>query len=135
MAAEDPTTWGEVCKNVGFRDNLYRTCREKVPEFVTGASLMRAPGDDEGAEDFDKRLFKKALPIPAPPSADWAEEEEEDGFLSFLEEFSIEKIVVYGGLAAAIWWFFLRNPQSAAAQPATSAAPAAAQPATSIKAA
>jgi hypothetical protein len=120
MAAEDSTTWGEVCKNVGFRDNLYRVCRDKVPDFTGTAGLAVRSAEDD--RDFDKQLSKRALPIPEPPGADWEPEDDGNFFSEMFEDFTAEKLVIYGGLAAAIWWFFLReDPAKAAQLPAGSA--------------
>lgn len=73
MAAEDTITWGEVCKQVGFADNLYRTCREKVPGF-DGFQEM----EDEDDFDFDAEIKDHLQPIPEPPPADWKAPDEPD---------------------------------------------------------
>ncbi len=118
MAGEDPTTWGEVCKNVGFGENLYRTCREKVPEykgFAGGAFDDRGPQEPQG--DFSTQLTQSALAIPAPPPEGW-EAEPEGFFDAMFETLTPERVVMYGGIAALIWYFFLRQqPGAEAASP------------------
>lgn len=119
MAAEEPTTWGEVCKKVGFRDNLYRVCRDKVPEFNGfAAGAFDDRGSEHGDPDFSSQLAKSALPIPPAPPKDW--EPEPEGFLGgMFEDLTAEKVVMYGGLAALLWYFFLRkDPSVAASTPA-----------------
>jgi hypothetical protein len=127
MAADEQTTWGEVCANVGFSDNLYRTCRKKVPWFQ-GAGFARHDEDEGEDEDepFSKRLAKSALPVPEVPPEGWEDVEE-----SLLEDIFGEdatKYLLAGGIAVAaglVWWFFLRDtPQTAVVTetPAPSAA-------------
>jgi len=78
MAADETTTWGEVCKKVGFSDNLYRTCREKVSGFdglgLGGLDEMD-PDDDY---DFDAEIKGHLQPIPEPPGSDWTPPPEAD---------------------------------------------------------
>lgn len=114
MAADETTTWGEVCKRVGLRDNLYRTCRDKVPDFSGFQSPYDAvPGQPTGDEDFDSQLARRAQPIPPPPPAGWEPEPEFLG--GVLGDINLEMILVYGGLAAAVWWFFFRKEGAAPA--------------------
>ena len=59
--AEDPndTSWKEVCKKVGFGENLYRECREKTPGFsgFSGglsaglSSFDEIPEEEDGGPD------------------------------------------------------------------------------------
>ena len=115
MAAEDPTTWGEVCKNVGFSDNLYRTCRKNVPEF-NGFAGGGAPPQEPPGPDFGVQLAGSALPVPPPPPADWQPEAGDSGFMEgMFGDLTPEKIAMYGGVAALIWWFFMRNKNEAPA--------------------
>jgi hypothetical protein len=131
MAAEEPTTWGEVCKNVSYRDGLYRTCKDKIPEFngfAAGAFDDRGPEPEQGP-DFGSQLARSAQPIPAPPPQDW--EPEPENFLGeMFGDLTAEKVVMYGGIAALIWYFFFRKEQAPAA-----AAPAADKDVTAPRAA
>lgn len=108
MSAEEKTTWGEVCSKVGFSDNLYRTCRGKVPGFepAGGFSGPRFDDSSEVEEDFGKKLRRSALPVPPPPPADWKYEPE--GLMESLMYGSATKYILYGSLAAAFFWFFVR---------------------------
>ena len=119
MASEDSTTWGEVCKNVGFGENLYRSCREKVPSYNGGLSTYdQVP--DEPTADFGKQLAASALSIPEPPPADWKAPPED----TFLGPFNMQQILLYGGLAAAVYWFFMRQrAEGASGAVETAAAP------------
>ncbi len=131
MAAEDPTTWGEVCRKVGFSDNLHRDCRKHVPDHPLGG--MPNSSFDEGVADygpdstgFDKDLAGSALAVPPPPPADWEPEPE-----GFFEELPIKQILMYGSAAALIWLLVLkmRKDQS----PETAAAPSLPENVTSLK--
>ncbi len=139
MAADEQTTWGEICSNVGFSDNLYRKCRQKVPGFQ-GAGFARLDDDEDDYEDepFSKRLAKSALPVPEVPPEGW-----EDVETSMLEDIFGEdatKYMLAGGIAVAaslVWWFFLRNTQTAVVTetPKTPSASASSQAALTTKAA
>jgi hypothetical protein len=63
---DEKTTWPEVCKQVGFRDNLYRTCREKIDGF-TGFQNGAFDAVDAPEEDFETQVLKSALKVPKPP--------------------------------------------------------------------
>lgn len=101
MSAEDKTTWGEVCSNVGMSDNLYRTCRDKIGRDFKPANPLGLGLYDDGEEDdfdIDKALKKKALPVPKAPPKDW--EPEPEGVLGFLQTASLaSKVAIFGGLA------------------------------------
>jgi hypothetical protein len=129
MAADDTVTWGEVCKSVSYRDGLYRTCKDKVPDF-NGFQDTPMPEGDTPAPDFSAQLARSARPIPPPPPAGW-EPDDEPGFIQqMFGEMNVERLAVYGILGAVIWYFFLRKDgEQAAAQPQTAA------PVTSSKAA
>ena len=102
MSAEEKTTWGEVCSNVGMSDNLYRTCRDKLGrDFKPADPLGLYDEFEEDAEDFDKALRKKALPIPKPPKASKKKEPEaEAGFFDKLLHGDLGgKIAIWGGAA------------------------------------
>lgn len=107
----DETTWGEVCRKVGFSDNLYKDCRKNVPGFMGGGMSNRSfdevPEDDDYGPDskgFAKQLRDSALEIPPPPSSDW--KDEDGGFFSM---FPIQKILMYGGVAGLLWFFVMKN--------------------------
>lgn len=104
--AKEKVTWGEVCKQVGFADNLYRTCRGRLGDGFSPASPFGGAfsesdeGEGEVGEDFDKQLKKSALPVPPPPPDDW-KHEPEGGFLDeFLYGDGVGKWVALGGVAA-----------------------------------
>lgn len=106
MAADDSTTWGEVCNKVGFSDNLYGACRKKVPGFSGGnRALDEVPDDDEDwgpdSRGFNKQLADSSLAIPDAPGDDW----KGDGFFSSLP---IKQILMYGGVAALVWFFVMK---------------------------
>ena len=117
MASEDPTTWGEVCNKVGFSDNLYSDCRKKVPGFMGGAnsSFDEVPEYGPGAPDFNKQLAASALALPPPPPADWQPEEEE----GFLGGMPLNKILMYGGVAALIWLLLSKQKAASTDEPKT----------------
>jgi len=103
MAADEQTTWGDVCKKVGFSDNLYQTCRDKVPGYAGAPNnAFDDVGDDEDGVDFNKALAKSAKPVPPPPAADWKHEPE-----GFFEALQSNKMLMYGGGAAALLTLFL----------------------------
>lgn len=100
-------SWGTVCQEVGFRDNLYRTCREKIPNF-TGLGLSRYDHEEEDlGEDFGKLLRQSAKDIPPPPPEDWKFEPE--GLAEQLLYGNKVKFAIYGSLAALVYWFFLKD--------------------------
>lgn len=107
---KEKTTWGSVCSQVGFADNLYKTCRDKLGNDFTP---MSAFGDVGGAydEDFDpdfdfsKELRKTALPVPKAPPKDWKPEPE--GFMEQLMSGDLtNKIMLYGGGAIVLWFLY-----------------------------
>lgn len=109
MAAEEKTTWTEVCSKVGFSDGLYKTCREKVEGYtgLDGAIYDEEPVEDDGP-DFTRMLMKQARPVPPPPPEDW--EPEPEGFFDELMHGTTGKYVLAGGAAAlAAWWFWIRT--------------------------
>lgn len=112
--AKERTTWGDVCRQVGFADNLYRTCRDKLGSDFSPSSPF---GDDMGAydddfgdggdEDFDidKAVRKSALAVPEAPPADWKYKPE--GFIDHLMYGDLPtKIMIYGGGALALWFLY-----------------------------
>ncbi len=115
MAADEQTTWGQVCSNVGFSDNLYRTCRQKVENFRPAGfdAYEDEDEDEEDDEPFGKKIARSALPVPPPPPADWKDDS------SFFEDVFGEdatKYMIVGGAAVAaglVWWFFFRGQQVA----------------------
>ena len=125
--AKEKTTWGEVCRQVGFADNLYRPCREKL-----GSSFTPAGGDmgayDEDFEeddiDIDRAVRKSALAVPPEPPKDWKYEPQ-----GILEQFMYgdltTKIMLYGGGALALWFaydkFFGKKASSAPSTPSGNA--------------
>lgn len=128
--AKEKTTWGVVCQQVGFADNLYRVCREKLGNEFTPSSPFGDMGgmydeDFEDADpnfDFDKALKETALPIPKKPPADWKPEPE--GLMEQLMDGSLsKKIMIYGGGAVALWllWDTYLNKKTASAPAGTSA--------------
>lgn len=141
--AREKTTWGDVCRQVGFADNLYRTCRDKLGNDFSPHSPFGDIGSaydmDFEDVDIDRQLRGQALAIPPPPDEDGSEEL---GFFEQLMDGSItNKVMVYGGGALVLWYLydkFLRDkPVSAPAQkPALSAVPSPARsaPARSIPA-
>ena len=104
MAADDSTTWGEVCDKVGFSDNLYSVCRKKVPGFSGGIRSLDSVPEDDGEDwgpdsrNFGNQLADSALAIPDAPGDDW----KGDGFFASLP---IKQILMYGGVAALLWFF------------------------------
>lgn len=123
--AKEKTTWGEVCSQVGFADNLYRTCRDKLKDGFQPHNMFGDMGDyDEEFEDYDvdKELKKSALPIPKAPPADWKPEPE--GFLEQLVSGDLtKKIAIYGGGALLAWylWDKFMSPPKTTSAPATPA--------------
>jgi hypothetical protein len=112
MSADEKVSWGEVCKKVGFSDNLYRVCKDKVgAEFNGGAPLALSNGesdeDGESNEDFGKRLRKSAKPIPPPPPEDW--EQEPEGLMEQVMYGDLGKYLIYSGIAALVFWLILRS--------------------------
>lgn len=103
MSAEEKTTWGEVCTQVGMSDNLYRTCRDKLGRDFKPADplgLYDYDDADEFEEDFDKQLRKKALPIPKPPKASKKKEPEAEGLMGRILHGDLGgKIAIWGGAA------------------------------------
>lgn len=106
-AAEDSTSWSEVCRKVGFSDNLYRDCRKNVPDYPLGGagapnsafdSIPEVEDFGPDSSGFDKQLAGSALAAPPPPAADWKPEPE-----GFFEELNLQKVLMYGGVAALIW--------------------------------
>jgi hypothetical protein len=107
MAAEDSTTWGEVCDKVGFADNLYSDCRKRVSGYTGGnRSLDEVPDDDEDwgpdSKNFGRQLADSALAIPDAPGDDWKDD------AGFFESMPIKQILMYGGVAALIWFFMAK---------------------------
>lgn len=124
MAADERTTWGEVCERVNFRDGLYSVCRKKVPGF-TGLGAFDAVPDVEDEPEFSTQLARSALPVPPPPPDDW--EEEPEGILENILNGDTGRYLLYGGAAAAVvlvWWFYLRTKPQQIAVTETPAAPA-----------
>ena len=120
MAAEEQTTWGEVCSKVGFSDNLYQTCRDKVPGYTGTPNSAFDSVEDVEEEDFGKALRKSAKPVPAPPAADWQPEPE-----GFFEALKSNKMLMYGGIGGiAALAFWLMRSRSRAPQQASQQAPA-----------
>lgn len=131
MAADDPTTMGEVCKKVGLSDNLYPECREKVPGFPLGGvpnSAFDEGGEDYGPDSagFDKELADSALSVPPPPPSDWKQEPE-----GFFEDLPIKQILLYGSVAALIWVLIARARKGSTQE--TAAAPALPENVTSLR--
>lgn len=111
MAAEDQISVGEICRQVGFADNLYKYCRKNDSDFPLGgaaAVFNSKPADEteEGGPDsegFDKELAASALAVPPPPAADWKPEPE-----GLFEALPIKQILMYGGVAAVAWFFIAK---------------------------
>lgn len=113
MTAENQISVREVCRQVGFADNLYKYCRKNDPDFPLGGAPLafgRAPeegaGMEEGGPDsegFDKELAASALAVPPPPAADWKPQPE-----GFFEDLPIKQILMYGGVAAAAWFIIAK---------------------------
>lgn len=99
--AAEKTTWAEVCKEVGFGENLYRTCRTKLGSDFKPADPL-GDYDFEEDEDFDKQLRKTALPVPKPPASKKSKKTE-PGFLDQLMTGNFDglggKIALWGGAA------------------------------------
>jgi hypothetical protein len=128
--AKEKTTWGEVCHQVGFADNLYRTCRDKLgngfqPATPFGADLGGAYDDDDGLNDADlgKAVRQNALPPPPPPPEDW--EPEAEGFMEQLMSGELTtKLMLYGGGALLVWFLYdkyMSAPKTASAPAGTGA--------------
>lgn len=137
--AKEKTTWGEVCKQVGFADNLYRTCRGKLGNGFSPAApfgeTFASDGDEGGEldEDFDKQLKKSALPVPPPPADDWKHEPE--GFLDgLLHGESAGKWFMWGGAAVVAFLLWRRFFSPAAAPAASSTLSASTLPAPALPA-
>ncbi len=116
-SAREKTTWGEVCSQVGFADNLYRTCRGKLGKEFSPANTFGSPYDEvpEEDEDFDRQIKKSALPVPPPPPEDWQYEPE-----GLAEQFMYGdlpgKILLYGGGAFVLYLLlsrFFSKPETA----------------------
>lgn len=108
--SKEKTSWGAVCQQVGFADNLYKTCRDKLGRDFQPSSPFGDMGSayDEEFEDidFDKQLRKAALPIPKAPSKNWKPEEPE-GLMEQLMDGSLsKKIMLYGGGALVLWYLW-----------------------------
>lgn len=133
MAADDSTSWGEVCNKVGFADNLYADCRKNVPGFSgSGNRALDVVPDDDGdwgpdSKGFSGQLADSALAIPDAPGADWKSD-------SFFGSLPIKQILMYGGVAA-LFWFFVIKAQAPQAGGATAAGGTAPEKLTSPKAA
>jgi hypothetical protein len=107
----EKTTWGEVCSQVGFSDNLYRTCRDKLGASFTPAAPFGFNGMEDGeepfGEDFDKQLRSSAQPVPPPPPEGW--EPEPEGFMEQILNGDMNgKLLLYGGGAIALWLLVTR---------------------------
>lgn len=107
--AKEKTTWGTVCQQVGFADNLYKTCRDKLGNDFQPYSPfgdIGELGDPEFEDiDIDKELRGQALAIPKPPPKDWKPEPE--GLLEQIMDGSLmNKIMLYGGGAIALWFLY-----------------------------
>lgn len=106
----EKTTWGEVCSQVGFSDNLYRICRDKLGATFRPATPFGAFGEFEEEpqdEDFDKQLKSSAQPVPPPPPEDW--EPEPEGLMEQLLDGDLTgKLLLYGGGAIALWLLIQR---------------------------
>lgn len=120
--AKEKTTWGAVCQQVGFADNLYKTCRDKLGNDFTPSSPFGDLGSayDEDFDpdfDFDKELGKTAKPVPKAPPKDW--EPEPEGFLEQLMTGDLtNKIMLYGGGAFVLWFLWQRLGKKEASAPA-----------------
>jgi hypothetical protein len=128
MPAEEKVTWGEVCKQVGFKDNLYRTCREKVTDWKP-TGFANGAFDEVPEPDFTRRLSKTAVAIPKPPGPgdeddedeDEDEEDEEDDEGMFFG-LPVQKLLVYGGVAAVAYFLLMRKNATPATAPKTATA-------------
>ena len=101
--AREKVSWGEVCGQVGFADNLYATCRKKLGNAFVPASPF-GDVDDAGEleEDFSRQIRRTAQPIPPPPPEDW--EYQPKGFLDELMYGKTSgKILLFGGGAVVVW--------------------------------
>lgn len=110
-APREKTTWGEVCSQVGFSDNLYRTCRDKLGATFTPAAPFGISGMEDGeepfGENFDQQLRSSARPVPPPPPEDW--EPEPEGLMEQILDGGLTgKLLLYGGGAVALWLLVMR---------------------------
>lgn len=130
--SKEKTTWGAVCQQVGFADNLYKTCRDKLGRDFSPSSPFGDLGSayDEDFDpdfDFDKELGKTALPVPKAPPKDW--EAEPEGFMEQLMSGDLtNKIMLYGGGALVLYFLWSKLGKKEASAPAAAGTSALASP-------
>lgn len=124
--SKEKTTWGSVCQQVGFADNLYKTCRDKLGRDFQPSSPfgdMNSAYDEEFEDvDFDKQLRKTALPIPKAPAKDWKPDESEGLMAQLMDGSLSKKIMLYGGGALLLWYLWDKLGKKEASAPAGTSA-------------
>lgn len=124
--AKEKTTWGAVCQQVGFADNLYKVCRDRLGNDFTPSSPFGDLGSayDEDFDpdyDFDKALRSSILPPPKAPPKNWKPEPE--GLMEqFMSGDLTNKIMLYGGGAIVLYFLYDKylNKKEASAPAGTS---------------